>query len=307
MTVANVFMVAIPHGSGIATGVPQMMAPLAAANVNGGEQGLLLVAPVVLNGGGGGFPVTIVGLDDTADNVAPLNLGFVNLYEGVVNHPYIYDPVGNNFDRLRAAPDNADAQAALGLGVQAVIARLQGFNGATFDRIKALADNADGQAASALGALVALARSQGWNGATWDRLKTLSAANLAAFLGVGGLMSAGPGEWAIQQTPAAATQATISRAAGGAGVRHVCRSITCSILATAAQGQIIVNLRDGATGAGTILWSAQFSLAAGTSDRITLGDLNIVGSANTAMTLETAAAPAATNFASVSLTGYDAS
>lgn len=146
-----------------------------------------------------------------------------------------------------------------------------------------------------------------FNGVTSDKARSASASVLSAFSGIGAQVVSNPGEWAIQHTPAAATQATITRAAGGAGVRHICRSITCSILATAAQGQIILNLRDGASGAGTILWSAQFALAAGTSDRITLSGLNIVGSANTAMTLETAAAPAATNFASVSLTGYDAS
>jgi hypothetical protein len=298
--------VLVPNGSGIATAAPGRQAPLAAASVNGGEQGLLLTA-VMAGSGPGGTPVSIIGLSDNFDNIAPLTGAFVDLYQGAVARLTGYDATGNNWDRLRTAPDNADGQAALALGVLAELARMQGWNGATWDRVKALADNADGQAANAVGALLALARTQGWNGATWDRLKTLSAANVAAFSGVGALMSAGPGEWAIQQTPAAATQATITRAAGGAGVRHVCRSITCSILATAAQGQIIVNLRDGATGVGTILWSAQFALAAGTSDRLPLTGLNIVGSANTAMTLETAAAPAATNFASVALSGYSTS
>lgn len=216
-----------------------------------------------------GFGLTTISLHDNADNVPTIGTA---QYVGAVSRLTGFDPVAGDWDRLRTAPDNADAQAALTQGLQATIARMQG-----------------------------------WNGATWDRIKTLSAANLAAFLGVGGLVTAGPGEWAIQHTPAAATQATITRAAGGAGVRHVCRSVTCSILATAAQGQIILNLRDGATGAGTILWSSQFSLGAASSDRITLSGLNIVGSGNTAMTLEVAAAPAATNFASVALTGYDAS
>lgn len=156
-------------------------------------------------------------------------------------------------------------------------------------------------------ALATLAFLAGFDGALFDRLRTGSATNLALLTGQGALMMARPGEWAIQHQPAAATQATVTRAAGGAGVRHVCRSITVSILAVAAQGQIIVNLRDGATGAGTILWSAGFVLAAGTSDRLALTDLNILGSANTAMTLEVAAAPAATNFAQVALTGFDVS
>lgn len=268
---SSIMWVMVPTGSGIATGAPGRAAPLAAAPVNGGEQGILLVAQTGLSGENGN-PVSMIGLTDNADNVAPLTGGFVTLYQGSVARLTGYDPVADQWDRLRTAPDNADAQAALTQGLQAAIARMQA-----------------------------------WNGATWDRLRTNSASVLSGATQSQGLLVAKPGEWAIQHTPAAATQATITRAAGGAGVRHVCRSITCSIVAIAAQGQIIVNLRDGATGAGTILWSAQFALLAGTSDRITLGDLNIVGSANTAMTLEVAAAPAATNFASVSLTGYDAS
>jgi hypothetical protein len=85
----------------------------------------------------------------------------------------------------------------------------------------------------------------------------------------------------------------------------VCKSITVSIAAVAAQGAINVVLRDGATGVGAILWQAVLIAAAGTSDRITLSGLNIAGSAGNAMTLETTAAPAATNFAVVSLSGYD--
>lgn len=279
--------------------------PIAGARLSNNGAAMLVVP--VLDGGADGFGLPPLVVRDNADNVAPIGGGSSPAAQLTVTRLTVYDPVADQWDRARGAPDNADAQAALTQGLQAAIARMQGWNGATWDRIKALADDADGQATNTVGAVLALARNQGWNGATWDRLKTLSAANLAAFLGVGGLIAAGPGEWAIQNTPAAATQATITRAAGGAGVRHVCRSVTCSILATAAQGQIILNLRDGATGAGTILWSAQFSLGAASSDRIALSGLNIVGSANTAMTLEVAAAPAATNFASVALTGYDAS
>jgi hypothetical protein len=211
--------------------------------------------------------------------------------------------------QLRGIETSSDAVAILG-GNQALAtaAFLFGFNDAAnqFQRIRAQADSADALA-TGIGHLAVMGHGLLFNGATWDRMRSLDATNLGAFSGLGGLISAGPGEWAIQHQPAAATQATITRAAGGAGVRHVCRSITVSLLAVAAQGQIIVNLRDGGTGAGTILWSAGFVLAAGSSDRIALSGLNIVGTANTAMTLEFAAAPAATNFAQVALSGYDCS
>jgi hypothetical protein len=109
--------------------------------------------------------------------------------------------------------------------------------------------------------------------------------------------------WAIQHQPAAAAQATISRAAV-VGMRHVATSITVCLGATAAQTSVIFNLRDGTTGAGTILWSVRLAGAAGTNQCVAV-PVNIPGSPNTAMTLESATAPAATNFAIVSLNGYD--
>jgi hypothetical protein len=113
-----------------------------------------------------------------------------------------------------------------------------------------------------------------------------------------------PDEWSITHTPAVATQASASKAAVS-GIRHYCRSISAIISAVAAQAGIHVVLRDGASGAGTILWSQTIALPVGGIAVIQLDNLNIPGSPNTAMTLEPDAAPAGTNFASVSLTGYD--
>lgn len=109
--------------------------------------------------------------------------------------------------------------------------------------------------------------------------------------------------WSVQHQPAAATQATISVAAA-AGARHVAKHITVCVSGTAAQGSLLFNLRDGATGAGTILWSVRLMAAAG-QGMCHSADIDIAGTVNTAMTLESAAAPAATNFATVSLNGYD--
>jgi hypothetical protein len=114
-----------------------------------------------------------------------------------------------------------------------------------------------------------------------------------------------PDMWSVPHTPAAATQATASRAAN-ASQRHVCTGIYAIISAVAAQAGIQVNLRDGASGVGTILWSQTIALPVGGIAVINISDLNIPGALNAAMTLETSGAPAATNFASVTLTGYDA-
>lgn len=110
--------------------------------------------------------------------------------------------------------------------------------------------------------------------------------------------------WAVQAQPAAAAVATISKAAAGANYRHVATSITVCVSAVAAQAPLAFNLRDGATGAGAILWTVKLSAPLGYGQCVTVGDLAITGSLNTAMTLESAAAPAASNFATVSLTGY---
>ena len=110
----------------------------------------------------------------------------------------------------------------------------------------------------------------------------------------------------ITHTPVAATQATISQAAGAAGVRNVCTGISASLctVGTAQAAAVQLNLRDGATGAGTILWSKTFSCGTTTQVNVDLAGLNIYGSAATAMTLEFSAAGVAASFESVSLSGY---
>lgn len=151
-----------------------------------------------------------------------------------------------------------------------------------------------------------------FNGTNFDRGRSGSAANLALTGPTGGGVSGSelvhlPGDWAVNSTPAAATQATASRAAGAAGVRHVCTSISATLAtgATAQAAAALVNLRDGATGAGTILWSKQVILPTNGVWEVDLGGLNILGSAATAMTLEFSAAGVAGSFESVSLTGHD--
>ena len=133
-----------------------------------------------------------------------------------------------------------------------------------------------------------------------------TAAVQAAATKTGVLAVAKIGNWSVQHDPAAATQATITRAAGAAGVIHVCTSIFASFSAGATAGAATkVYLRDGLTGAGAILWSGSLTAPVGDSRNVPIADLSIVGSAATAMTLEFAAAGALTTLQNVSLTGYD--
>jgi len=117
-----------------------------------------------------------------------------------------------------------------------------------------------------------------------------------------------PGTWAVTHSPAVNTQATISQAAGGGTVKNVCTSIICSLCSDGAPTPELIkfHLRDGATGAGTILQTIVLSLVATSGDSATFAatGLNLVGTANTAMTLESDSAPGANVYAAVAMSGY---
>lgn len=242
--------------------------------------------------------------------------------------------------------DNADAQAVVGATARlaGTMARLQGFNGTTYDRLRSQGNNANGVAVNTAGVQAVAAYPYGFNGTTWDRvsiglsssdaivaatglqnisinylydgvqferLRGQSTTNAALATQLGIALVAPPANWSITHTPAANTQATISRAAV-ASTRHICTSISAVLSAPVAvlSGAVQINLRDGATGAGTILWSQTVEAGGAASvvnDRavIMLSGLQIFGSVNTAMTLEFSAAGGAGTFESVALTGYD--
>ena len=113
------------------------------------------------------------------------------------------------------------------------------------------------------------------------------------------------GQFAVYHTPAAAAQATISQAAGAAGVKNVATMRSFSIYTGATPQTILtVCLRDGATGAGTILWSKSIALPASSfwSENIPLPHVH--GTAATAMTVEFSAAGVSNSVQSVALMGY---
>jgi hypothetical protein len=113
-----------------------------------------------------------------------------------------------------------------------------------------------------------------------------------------------PDEWSVQHTPAAATQATISKAAV-TNFRHVCTGFTASIAAVGtASGIVTAVLRDGATGAGTILWTGKMNVPIGGCAALSKDGLNVVGTKGTAMTLEFTGAGAAATEETVSMQGY---
>jgi hypothetical protein len=142
----------------------------------------------------------------------------------------------------------------------------------------------------------------------WSRLLDGSQGNLALLDAKRSLVVSRPGEWTLASAPAAATAATATRAAGTLDTRHVLRSFTADLNAVNAQAAPVeFVVRDGLTGAGTILWRRRLIALAGDTRSIEIGGLNIIGSPNTAMTVETTGAPAAGNFVTISATGVSAS
>ena len=208
---------------------------------------------------------------------------------------------GATYDRVRAGV-NADAQTPTGF----LNIALYGFNNATWDRVHA-GHNGDGLSAGGmLNTFPSI-----FNGSTLDRLRSASTTNLTATTSTGSNMVVQHSTWSCTHAPAAATQATCSKAAGGGTVRHVATGLTICASGSADSAIQTAVLRNGATGAGTVLrtWYLNVEVFAGQGDHdADCRDLPVmsamIGSANTAMTLEFSAAPPANVQQTVTLTGF---
>lgn len=123
--------------------------------------------------------------------------------------------------------------------------------------------------------------------------------------------------WSVTST-AAAGAASASKAAGAAGVAHV--ADRCFIgLSTGAtvSASLVVNLRDGLTGAGTVLnsWTVSAGLVTAlsgvnsvnidTGNGSLMGQYGLTGTAATGMCLEFAAAGPANSNTVCTLYGHD--
>lgn len=134
------------------------------------------------------------------------------------------------------------------------------------------------------------------------------ATTLTARNNIGALLSEKGGRWAVISSPAVSTQATASIAAE-ASVKHVADCVSFSGGSTTAPAltALTINLRNGATGAGTVIWTHTVIVSAATGQNVapfTACGLNLAGTANTAMTLEFSAL--LTNlFESVSISGFN--
>lgn len=120
-----------------------------------------------------------------------------------------------------------------------------------------------------------------------------------------GLRNEDPLDWSQTAYTAVGGQPSTTRAALSNGLRHVVTSISAALAHNSGNAVFArVVLRDGPATTGPIIWSQALSVYNNRSDSCNLGGLSIVGSANTAMTLEFTAAVGDTNTASVALTGH---
>jgi hypothetical protein len=220
--------------------------------------------------------------------------------------PYLFN--GASFDRVRGTGGSMNvtptgaitpADAFANPTTAITMWSLNGlYNGTTWDRIRSA--TADALASTGVQAV----NSTLFNGTTFDRADGVSATNNTETTTAGVARTAPAGTWQINNTANAGTP-TVSKASGGGSVRHVAACVSISVAAAGtAQPAVQVNLRDGATGAGTIIRTWQLAAPANDSATVDLCGLNITGSAATAMTIEFAAATAAATQASVNLSGY---
>lgn len=149
----------------------------------------------------------------------------------------------------------------------------------------------------------------GYNGTGWDRRRATSAANQSATINTGAQLSEKGPRWSLNISPGGGSQATVTKAAGGGTVRHIadCVIFSAGSITAPTLSFLSVVLRDGATGTGTVVSSWVTVVPAAAGENVagqSLCGLAIVGSANTAMTLEFSGG--ITNLLeTVTLVGYD--
>lgn len=153
-----------------------------------------------------------------------------------------------------------------------------------------------------------------YNGASWDHSRSADLTNYntavttTAANSIGANLVEKGSRWMVISNPAAGSQATAS-IASEASVRHVVDCIAFSAASTTAPvlTALTVNVRDGATGAGTIIWTNQVVIPAATGQNVApfnFCGLNLVGTTATAMTLEFSAS-LANLIESVSISGFN--
>lgn len=236
------------------------------------------------------------------------------------NH-WLRTDIGGNSPTAEALADNTANPTVSGIAAFNMI-----FDGTTWDRMPGTSAagvtvNTEFPAAALLANATALPTTTGgyavpmvYNGSTLDiqqsadRSTFFPAATLTARNSIGASVHEKGSRWSVISNPAAGSQATAS-ISGEANVQHVADCISFSAASTTAPAltALTVNLRDGATGAGTVIWTFQVVISNATGQNVnphTFCGLNLMGSTATAMTLEFSAS-LANLIQSVSLSGFN--
>lgn len=214
-----------------------------------------------------------------------------------VNGSYWVEPLGGmNVFRLRVSAYTSGTVTGTLLGSSAINQNLESMAGA----------------GSPVPPLVAITGAS--DGTNIFPIKSSSAANLSTAVNNGTQLSERGARWSITNsgTAASGVQGTISKAAGGAGVRHVidCIGWSADSAGAVTAANVLLNVRDGATGAGTVVWFHALSIPTAAALGIQevpvtqMCGLNILGTANTAATIEFSASVAG-SIQAVNMTGYD--
>jgi hypothetical protein len=165
------------------------------------------------------------------------------------------------------------------------------WGGSTVTAATTLSDTAGNPTAPSVGSDAML-----WDTSQWLRHKSAALATFPTAVTltsrniVGAAYTERSSRWSVVHNPAASSQASASIAAEG-GVRHVADCVSFSAGSTTAPAltALTVNLRDGATGAGTIIWTHEVVVSNATGQNVppfsTCG-LNLAGTTNTALTFE---------------------
>lgn len=128
--------------------------------------------------------------------------------------------------------------------------------------------------------------------------------------GTGGVTAGLPSTVQASSNPGAGVKASASLPASGGvlNASNVPLLVSWSIGDTAAIATATVVVRDGASGVGAILWQKEIGPLPANSYRdetiVIPFNAGVPGTANTAMTVEFLAAPAATGIQSVAIQGY---
>jgi len=165
------------------------------------------------------------------------------------------------------------------------------WSGTTVTAAAALSDTSGNPTAPQIGA-----DGMVWDTTQWVRRKGTAlatfptAVTLTSRNAVGAAVMEHSSRWSVVSAPAVSNQATASIAAEGS-VRHVVDCVAFSAASTTAPAltALTINIRDGATGAGTVIWSYALAAANATGQNIppySICGLNLVGTTNTAMTAE---------------------